>query len=219
MIPVADIDRHPALPSDASFRLPSRDEISEEGFGFFRDVWYLGQPGVRVTGALIEREATILERVDRLASDEDEFESIARAIELGDPELIPGHLAAEAIAELDDYVDPEVSPLEGLELGVAGLSYALSTVGLPTAASCRGHDGGWAAHPVVFFAAQRLRAEVLERLVSGTRCGFIIDPARSQLLVLEAPSVADTVELAQAVLSNRKELAAARVPRPRRPPS
>jgi hypothetical protein len=97
--------------------------------------------------------------------------------------------------------------LEGLELGVAGLVYALASVGCVPAASCRGHSRphAWAERPIVLLAADRARAEWLRPLVSGAGCGFCLDDVRPQILGIEAPSIDEMTALARLVLDSSKD--------------
>jgi len=80
----------------------------------------------------------------------------------------------------------------------------LSAAGMYPAASCRGHTGSnaWSRNPVVLFAADHAHAEMLAPLVRDTDCGFNIDPARADLLVVESMSIENTLELAEAILRN-----------------
>ena len=65
------------------------------------------------------------------------------------------------------------SPLGGLEIGVGGLTYALSTVGFPTAASCRAHGANsWTDYPIVLFGAHKWRAVLLAELAADAGCGI-----------------------------------------------
>ena len=129
-----------------------------------------------------------------------------------------GHLELEVLAEVAQpaehgahaqpgahapYLTGEPA-LEGLEVGVAGLVYALSAAGMFPAASCRGHvdPDSWSAVPVVMFAADRVHAEALRPLVESSRCGFDLDPIRPELLVINGRSAEDTLRLGRAVLAS-----------------
>lgn len=208
---------NPKLPEDAVFGLPRSAEITEEGYGFFQGVWFIGHAGARQAKAVLAEDRRLVQVADRHSRDDDEFEDVARALETGDAALLPERLSSEVPLDLAAEMDDQFPALDGLELGVAGLCFALSAVGALTAASCRGHRHGWADHPVVYFSAPELRARVLERLVGVHRCGFTTDPNRGGLLVIEAQSVADFIALAEAVIDARREFAEARIPRRRRP--
>lgn len=113
----------------------------------------------------------------------------------------------QQVAQLRSALAPYLTgepALEGLEVGVAGLVYALSAAGMFPAASCRGHadPASWSAVPVVMFAADRGHAEALQPLVESSRCGFDLDPIRPELLVINGRSVEDTLRLGRAVLAS-----------------
>lgn len=112
-----------------------------------------------------------------------------------------------------------MSPLGGLEIGVAGLVHALSATGCWPAASCRGDPGGWARHPVVHFAADRHRVTILRDLLDGSGCGFSTDPARGELLVVGAGSIEDTMGLAGRLLESRRAMTPRQGPRKRAGPA
>ena len=52
----------------------------------------------------------------------------------------------------------------------------------------------------MFFAADQAHAEMLAPLVRDSDCGLNIDPARTELLLVESRSVENTLDLAGAVL-------------------
>ncbi|WP_158718801.1 hypothetical protein [Streptomyces sp. NRRL WC-3795] len=105
--------------------------------------------------------------------------------------------------------DPEDgSPLDALELGVAGLSYALASVGCFTAASCRSHysDHSWSDRPVIFFAAERSTVEWLTPLVRQSGCGYADGSQRApRLLIVEAPSITNFMDLAGRVIQQAEQ--------------
>lgn len=218
MIPIADVTPTVARPLP-SCEMPKAEDISEEGFGYFRGTWFIGRVRLRDAEAVIRHETDVLAWLDHVASDAQAFELLAKAIEDADADSLPEPLRAEAIRTgLHGFlVDPaDLDPLEGLEIGVAGLSHALSAVGCLTAASCRGHhtDRAWSDHPVVFFAAPAWRVELLADLISSERCG--IDADRGMLTVYAA-SVGDMHRLAERILSERDRFR--RMPDHLRPPS
>lgn len=95
------------------------------------------------------------------------------------------------------------SPLDALELGVAGLSYALTSVGCFTSASCRSHysDHSWSDRPVVFFAAERPTVHWLTSLVRQSGCGFANGSGRAdRLMIVEAPSITNLMDLASRIV-------------------
>jgi len=180
--------------------MPEEDEIPEENWGGFRDTWYLGRiPPAEAREALVY-EQRALECLDRTCSSQEEFELIACALEWGDTDDLPPSLLKsfndEGLGEVMRNPD-DFSPLGGLEIGVAGLVHALSTIGCVTAASCRWHgEESWSDCPVVFFAAPDRKSEILAELIRKTGCGLGADRG---LLVIEAASVTDLHSLAELI--------------------
>ncbi|MQA87275.1 MAG: hypothetical protein GEV03_22270 [Streptosporangiales bacterium] len=219
MIPRKPLELDPQVPSGHTYCTPKRDDLSEEGFGYFRDTWLIRGVGIREARAIITIESDLVEIAARLAVDDVEFDQVAEAFETSDPEALPRRLfGSAAVAEIEPHLSVDDSPpLDGLELGVAGLVYALGAVGCWPAASCRGHPTAyaWADHPVVFLAADRHRVAVLQPLVAEARCGFATDPARPELLVVQAESMEETTNLARFVFSKRREFVPRRGPRSR----
>jgi hypothetical protein len=176
---------------------------------------------------LSQDESRIAEIVGELASTAEDFDRLARVVEDGyyDPdEPNEGYALTNAErAGLDEFIsddeDDVVNLLDSLELGVAGLVYALATVRIIPAASCRGHPGGraWSDGPVVLFATTEYRARALQPLVEATGCRFGIDSARPDLLAVEGKSIVDTMALAEAVLRSRHSFVQPRGPRGNRP--
>jgi len=154
---------------------------------------------------MVADEAHVAAWVDRVARNVDDFELIATAIETA--ELNGICLPKVDLVELDRFLDDERAALEGLEIGVAGLVYALAAIGAFPAASCRGHSGehAWSDNPVVLFAADRVRAERLQPLVESSGCGFEIDAARPELLIIEAACITNAMSLAQLIFDNHGE--------------
>jgi hypothetical protein len=155
--------------------------------------------------ALLEREQVLAAEVADLAVSAEEFDKCARALESGDLTDLGDERSSLPFSRLSTLVDDKQSPLEGLELGVAGLVYALASVRCWPAASCRGHPhpNAWSDVPVVFLAVSRHRAGVLEPLVRSTGCSFGIDAARPDLLTIYAPSIEETMALARQIMSER----------------
>jgi hypothetical protein len=158
--------------------------------------------------------------VDRMTTTADDFDRLAYVVEGGyDPDdpYEDGVMTATERAVLDELVsDNGPSSLESLELGVAGLVYALATVRIIPAASCRGHPGdrAWSDRPVVLFATTEYRARALQPLVEAANCRFVMDAARPELLAVAGRSIQDKMALADAVLGSRRTFVR---PRPARP--
>jgi hypothetical protein len=191
----------------ATFWTPKPRDIGEEGFGFFRDVWPIVRTPVLEARSYLDAERGILDFVGDLAMTEERFDLIASAIE--DDDVDRSELTASEQRALQQLIDDAEPYLDGLDLGVGGLVYALSAIGAFPAASCRGHLGSaaWSKWPVVLVAIDEFRAGVLGPLVTGVGCRFDIDPARPDLLVICAGSVTSTVRLADTILTDRAAFA------------
>jgi hypothetical protein len=193
-----------ALPTSAAFWMPRPDEISEEGFSYFRDTWLIKDVSVGEARDVMTEERRIAEVVGQLANDPEDFERLAQIAEssrLDDPAHEMSDRERAALSE----VVSDLPELGGLELGVAGLAYALATVRILPAASCRSHvEHSWSDAPVVLFAVTEFRAKALQPLVDASGCTFTIDEARPELLVVRATSISNTMALADAVIENRK---------------
>lgn len=205
VIPQTSLDLSFDIPSTYRYGRPRREDVSEEGFGGFRGTWLLhGAVGVRDARQVIRDERELVEILDGAALTADEFDAIALAFERGYGEL-PERLVPGPLADLATTMEREAnegeSRLHGLDVGVAGLVYALSATGFWTAASCRGHVGSspWSDRPVVLFATDEHRAMVLRPFVERAACGFA--EAGPDLLAVEAKSIEGTMRLAELVLS------------------
>lgn len=221
MIPREPIELTASIPGDWSYWTPKRDDISEEGVGYFRGTWLIRGVWIRDARAAISAEVEIVTAIDSLASDPTQFDEIATTLETCEIDELPADLEnSSAIQAITRHlIDEGMSPLGGLEIGVAGLVYALSATGCWPAASCRGHPGGWATHPVVYLAADRHRVRTLRDLVAAAGCGLDTDPSRGGLLMIMAASIEDTMRLAQTVLDSRAEMTPKRGPRKQATPS
>jgi hypothetical protein len=204
MIPVTDI--LPDVPSRLpTCKMPSSDEISDEGFGYFRGTWFIGRVSVEEARSIVSVEAELIQLLDRVASSANQFELLASAIERQDVDQLPDGLHSRALENgLRRFVTggEDHHPLDGLEIGVAGLVYALSALRCLTAASCRSHvtSRSWSDCPVVFFAARAWRIEVLAGLIAAEGCGLRQDRG---MLTVYGPSIQDTHRLAQRILVER----------------
>lgn len=217
MIPRKGLALVPTVPPGYRFSIPRRSELSDdgEGFGPFRDTWLIRNVTLAAAKEVGRAESTLVEVASLVASDTEEFDHIAHALESGTRDELPEHLSTpRMLALLEPHLD-EVTPLEGLELGVAGLVYALAHVGCWTAASCRGHPDqtAWSPSPLVYLATDHHRALALEPLVTAARCGFNQQVDGDILLAIEAESLEDFMTLAQLVLAARRSFP---VPRSRK---
>jgi len=214
LIPVVDCEPTPEIPPGASFWMPTEDDIpDDEGIGEFRDVWMILNEPIDVAREVIATETEYIGLIDRLADSVEDCEALAKILESGYPdELEPGpHLALlqRQAPHALERSEEDRSPLQGLEVGAAGLSYALSTIGAVPVASCRGHARGWSARPVVFVALDEQRARWIQPLVEAAGCGFDDGRDRGKFLIVEGPSIRHMNELAQRVVSEfdgRREL-------------
>lgn len=89
MIPRADVKLDSRLPPDYEFWTPKRDDISEEGFGYFRDTWLIRDVGVRTARSLMHLERQLVALADECSSSQEEFDEVAAALETGDLDEIP----------------------------------------------------------------------------------------------------------------------------------
>lgn len=124
---------------------------------------------------LIDEERDILARVDTASRDWTEFDEAAY-----------------------EQYEAEGSLYGLLELGVTSLVYALNAAGCVTASSCRGHPGQGSGRPWVLFAASPERVQRIARL--AFRAGVAIDNMDGGGVALLAPSVAETLALADRML-------------------
>jgi hypothetical protein len=195
----------PNLPVNARYWIPEEEDVTDEGIGYFHETWLISDVSAEHAASVLAEDERLLDLVDSLARTNEEYETFATAVEHGELVDLP-HISVDDprreafLAEIDE--EDDFAPLEGLEIGVAGVVYALSAAGFLTAASCRGHVGraAWSDEPVVFVATDRSRARRLAPLVASHRCGFAIDFDRPELLVIRASSTREMTDLARSVL-------------------
>lgn len=200
MFPRTQVEIEVSIPEGDDYWVPKPNDIDEEGFGDFRGVWSIVRATTRITADVIEDEHVAAGYVDAHASTPEEFEKLAREIESYSPSLDESE-APEFAAHLGSKWDG----LESLELGVAGLTYALSNAGFYPAASCRSHQDGhsWSPNPVVLFAGDKPRALLLQSLVRESGCGLDADHTRGDFLYVYAPSIRETMALATNLYQHR----------------
>nr|WP_127891997.1 hypothetical protein [Streptomyces sp. S10(2018)] len=207
MIPRTDIQVDPSFPEGAPMGMPLEEEISEEGYGFFRGVWDISGVSRDEALAVLEEERQLAALVDSVTTTPDEFEAVAHAVEWGDPDTLPSGFSAQhsqsEILEIVGDGNREEGVLDGLELGVAGVSYALSSIGCFPAASCRSHASGhsWSERPIVYFAAERPTVHWLMPMVRDSGCGFGDGSGHGRLLLVEAPSISNLMDLANRIVT------------------
>ncbi|MEY9777244.1 hypothetical protein [Arthrobacter sp. MW3 TE3886] len=189
------------FPPGATFKTPKPSEIDDEGFGNFRDVIDLRGTTVKGARTYLAAHRRVLEFIDALATAPDAFDEYAQAFEAGS--AMDAGLSGGAADQINDLIDSQDCDLGGLELGVGALAYALSAGKIFPAASCRSHAArSWAPYPVVYFASNQPRAELLRDLIRQNGCGFDSDPNRPELLLVAASSLVEILDLAQSVVDN-----------------
>jgi hypothetical protein len=202
--PRADIEINAELPAEDVYWTPGPADLDdEEGFGLFRDVWLIIDISEEEASAMVAQDRDLSRVADAMADDASSFDDIATAVETGSAEGI--EFSDDQLLVLGPYLDGIVK-LDNLDLGVAGLVYALSAAGMYPAASSRG-DSAWSGCPVVFLATDRNHAEILQPLVEGSGCGFEIDAGRRMLVICSA-SIGGTLNLAEAIISHMPSFAA-----------
>lgn len=201
MIPRIELEIESEIPAGATYWTPAPDDIGDEGFGFFQNVWPIVDVSESEAAAVIDAERVAVAFADSGSSDEQEFEYLAKAVE----DEYPDSLSDDAPAFMSDL---SWGGLENLELGVAGLAYALAACGFFPAASCRSHHNGmhsWSEYPVVMFAADEVHTQKLRPFIEANGCGLEGDSARSDLLCIYAPSIIEMMNLAVALLAAKEE--------------
>src|SRR3990167_755560 len=206
MIPTTPIEGGDSLPICASFWTPDLSALTEdEGFGFFRDTWPILDIPHEFAQQVVSTERIIVDCLSQLASSPAHYERLAQIVENWDPDVIEEDLSSGEHAAISGILrNADDNPLDSLELGVSGLSLALSSIGAYPAASCRGHGTAhaWSRCPVVYFAATRSTAVAVESALQKSACRFVLDDARPTLLCVAGSSALDTNQLASALLEH-----------------
>lgn len=198
MIPRFPVAVDPTVPTDAAYWVPSQEELDEgQPIGFFHDTERL-IVDVEEASRVMAAERIAIGFADAHAATVAAFEEILDQAEYEVPD-VPSDEAPAFILDAPWY------GVNGLEVGVSGLVHALNAVGVVTAASCRGHVAShrnWAPGPTAVFAADRSQVGLLAPLVALSGCGFEINTVdHPRLLAVVAPSVAETMDLADRVLA------------------
>ncbi|GAA3397512.1 hypothetical protein [Cryptosporangium minutisporangium] len=202
MIPHVDVEAGivPELPAAAQYWMPAKEEMLGEGIGYFRGVWSLYDVTREDAAAVAASEQAAVAALDVLSPNAQQFDRLARVLETHDPSTDADDEAAVAL--LAEQVDLTSLHLGGLEVGVAGLSFALAAIGCIPAASCRGHmgDDAWSYNPIVFAAVDRPHADWLLPRVRRAKCGFGIGAGRENVLAIQAHSIVDLMALTASIL-------------------
>lgn len=206
MIPRTALNLRAEIPHEASFWLPSPAEIEDDGvIGYFDGTWNLVGVSTEDAQTVVACEQAGLLALNAIATDGPSFERYAQILDTRNPDF--GCMDGEEevmFEEMATHADLETFDLARLEIGVAGLSHALSAIGCVPAASCRGHvldHTPWAEHPVVYAAINRPLAKWLQPLVAASSCGFGLDDNRGGLLVIQAELIVDSIDLADRILT------------------
>lgn len=204
MYPLTDLEIDSSIPANASYWVPKPSEITDEGFGYFRDVWPLVGARAKDVGPLLAWERRAAAYVASESEDMQSFDALARVVETYMQDADDNE--ADSPAELQ----ADWTSLAGLELGVSGLAHALSNAGFFPAASCRSHpDRNWTDGPVVLFASDRERLARLHPVVGATGCGLAADATRGDpLFAIYARSIIELMDLAQQLFEDRSEFRA-----------
>lgn len=199
MIPSFAIDIVRSIPDDATFWQPTPSDINEDGFGYFHDVWPIVTPPASEAARLLGFERAALDYLNGTCRDASDFEQQAEWIEGADDD----ELAALPVGMQEVFAD-----LNGLDLGVAGLVFALAHVGFYPAASCRAHASrSWAPSPTVLFAAGEERLRALLPLIVTAGVGLQYDKTRGvPLFAVYAQSVVEMVGLGALIFGHRGAL-------------
>lgn len=107
----------------------------------------------------------------------------------------------EVDGELEDW---QVETLWGIDVGVAGVTFALAAAGCVTTTSCRGHPGYASPDrdfPRVRFYADAARARIVRDVAVASGCGFDFEPGEPA--EIWAPSVTNMIAAAQRLLDLR----------------
>jgi len=95
MIPESQPAGEPRLPPHAGFWMPDPSELdSEEGIGFFRDVWTIIDVPRSDAELVIQRERELLRAIDSLATTAVDFDRLARFVEDWDPDEVADEVSS-----------------------------------------------------------------------------------------------------------------------------
>lgn len=191
MIPQVQTRVVRSIPSGLT--LPDEDEIDPEtGPGGSENTWLIRDTPIGEAQAMVEHERRVIEAVDTIASDFDDFVRLVDWFESGDTDdrtdLV--HLA-DQIEPLEDLLFCGGS-LEGLDLGVAGLTLALSAIGALPERSGRGDEE---TGPHVRIWTTPAIGRRLLRLCEAADCSVAAVP-HDRTIEIWAPSVRHTNTLA-----------------------
>jgi hypothetical protein len=121
--------------------------------------------------------------------------------------------ASRTVEEFEDIIDGDLEDwqnlaVDGLDIGVAGLVFALNATGCVTSTSCRGHPGSARVASdharVRVFATPSLGARIAA-VVATSGCGLTIDDDGVGLIY--APSVVETIALAELLIDEWSRVA------------
>ena len=202
MYPVAEPELSASLPQGWAFWTPKPSEIDEEGFGNFREGFDLRGTPAKTARSYLAAHLGVFDFINARAHSFEEFDDLASFFE--DVPFDDDGYLQDADDETSEFISSNDCDLGLLELGVGAVAYALSAAKMFPAASCRSHSNtrSWSPYPVIYLAASRPRALLLEKLMTESGCGFVHDPARSDLMVVAAPSLPQILSLAKEIVEN-----------------
>ena len=193
---ITDLVGATEVPSEFSFAVPTLVELEQEGLPyFFHEIEWLGSINWEEAGTEIAADIVATLAVAWATSSYLDFELVAEEVSAG---IASGSELEGELARLSAVVSEEEPKFGGLDMGIAGLVYALSAAGYLTVASCRGHGPGigWSEVPVVYFAATSAQFEVLAPQVDMFGGTVTVDDEHPDLLCLALPSCLHAQQLA-----------------------
>jgi hypothetical protein len=195
------------VPESFEFWDSSEEALFEAfGEGFYSDDCSpLGDVSRADALKVVRDELSVIMAIDALSDDREEFERLADLFDRHSrrPRDFDGGSEGEFLpSELERLVRDHRIDLGQLDIGVAGLVYALRAIGCIPVLSCRGHSDSnkFTDHPMIYFATTKGRVEWIMPWVVRNGCGINSEPVRTNLLIIEAGSIADTAALANDLL-------------------
>jgi hypothetical protein len=181
------------------------DEVSSDGVGDNRLYEDFSEIDWEDVSEIIKEESALLQEASQRATSADDFDLTINEIM---EERYPDNDSADGV--LLDFLS--------LDLGVMSAVAALSASGSVSTTSCRGHNTGGEAAPLVRFTTDETRLPLIMAAASSSGCGLILDDdGMLQLYATNALSfVAFARELVKArniFAANQTEVASPRLPR------
>jgi hypothetical protein len=130
----------------------------------------------------------------------------ARLLAAHQGDLAAASAAHDTAVDDDGQGDPV---LAGLDVGVAGATFALSAAGFLTMSSCNGAAGHYEAEPVIALVADDARLQVLDRLAAEAG----VETAVQEWITVLSGEVHAFARLASSVIAAAPELGVLERPR------